>query len=148
MSRTFTYDANGNTLTDGQRTFTWDAKNRLKKVSKGGTTWEWDYDYLDRRVREQQYGQQVAPTKYFIWSGTEIVQERNSKNTVTRTHYTGGFIDGSPPATATPAQQYQTLTDHLGHVREVVNGSGTMAARYDYTPYQGPVKVGTSTVEA
>jgi uncharacterized protein RhaS with RHS repeats len=42
--------------------------------------------------------------------------------------------------------QYKTLTDHLGNVREVSTASGTVAARYDYTPYQGPVKIGTSTV--
>jgi hypothetical protein len=39
ISRSFTYDDDGNTLTDGQRTMTWDAKNRLKTVTKGGTTW-------------------------------------------------------------------------------------------------------------
>jgi hypothetical protein len=32
VSRTFSYDANGNTLSDGERTMTWDAKNRLKEA--------------------------------------------------------------------------------------------------------------------
>jgi len=51
--RTFTYDANGNMLTDSiGRVFTWDGKNRLKTVTVSGTTYEWDYDYRDRRVRE------------------------------------------------------------------------------------------------
>jgi RHS repeat-associated protein len=40
------------------------------------------------------------------------------------------------------------LSDHLGNVREVLASNNTVAARYDYTAYQGPVKVGTSTVEA
>jgi RHS repeat-associated protein len=140
-TRTFTYDANGNTLSDGLRTMTWDAKNRLKTVTKAGTTWKWDYDHADRRVRE--YTDDVL-TKVFVWSGTELVQERDANNAITRTHYHGGFSDGPAPATGT---KYQTLTDHLGNIREVLTASGTLAARYDYTPYQGPEKIGTSTVE-
>jgi RHS repeat-associated protein len=140
VSRTFSYDANGNTLSDGVRTMTWDAKNRLKTATKDGTTWKWDYDYQDRRVRE--YANNVL-SKVFVWSGTEIVQERDAANAITRTHYFGGFSDGAPPASGT---KYQTLTDHLGNIREVLTTAGTVAARYDYTPYQGPVKVGTSTV--
>ncbi len=140
LSRSFSYDASGNTLSDGVRTMTWDAKNRLRTVTKDGTTWKWDYDFLDRRVRE--YENNVA-TKLFIWSGTELVQERTAANAITRTHYTGGFSDGATPTTGT---KYQTLTDHLGNIREVLTTSGTIAARYDYTPYQGPVKIGTSTV--
>lgn len=34
-ARTFTYDANGNLTTDGDRSFDWDAKNRLVAVSQG-----------------------------------------------------------------------------------------------------------------
>ena len=33
-----TYDANGNTLTDGTRTMAWDSANRLKTVTMGGLT--------------------------------------------------------------------------------------------------------------
>lgn len=140
VSRTFTYDANGNTLTDGVRTMTWDAKNRLKTVTVGANTWKWDYDYRDRRVKEYLNN---AVTKLFIWSGNEIVQERTAANTITRTHYSGGFSDGATPTSGT---KYQTLTDHLGNIREVLTSAGVVAARYDYTPYQGPVQVGAATV--
>ena len=139
-SRTFSYDANGNTLGDGVRTMTWDAKNRLKTVTKDGTTWKWDYDFMDRRVRE--YTNNVL-SKVFVWSGPEIVQERDAGNAITRTHCFGGFSDGPVPASGT---KYQALADHLGNIREVLDVAGNVAARYDYTPYQGPVKVGTSTV--
>lgn len=140
VARSFTYDANGNTLTDGVRTMTWDAKNRLKTVTVGADTWKWDYDYLDRRVKE--YLNNVV-TKLYIWRGNEIVQERTAANAITRTHYFGGFSDGAAPTTGT---KYQTLPDHLGNIREVITTTGVIAARYDYTPYQGPVAVGTQTV--
>jgi YD repeat-containing protein len=51
VTRTFTYDANGNTLSDGERTMVWDAKNRLRSVQRGNTQWKWDYNSRDRRVR-------------------------------------------------------------------------------------------------
>ncbi|MEQ1933846.1 MAG: RHS repeat-associated core domain-containing protein, partial [Fimbriimonadaceae bacterium] len=146
QSRSFSYDANGNTLSDGQRTMTWDVKNRLRTVTKGGTTWKWDYDHQDRRVKEYQKVGSGAETltKIFIWSGTNIVQERDAANTITRTHYSGGFSDGATPASGT---KYQLLTDLLGHVREIIASNGTLATRYDYTSYQGPVKV-SGTVDA
>lgn len=140
--RSFSYDSNGNTLSDGIRTFTWDAKNRLKTVTKSGVTWKWDYDFRDRRVREYENDVLV---KLFVWSEDRIHQERSSSNAITRTHYFGGFSDGSTPTTGT---KYQTLTDHLGNVREVLTAAGTLAARYDYSSYQGPVKIGTGTVDA
>jgi RHS repeat-associated protein len=151
--RTFTYDANGNMLTDSAgRVFTWDAKNRLKSVTVSGTTYEWDYDYRDRRVREFVYAsggsKPTIPAKQFIWHGNDIVQERvgtsATAGTISRNHFFGGFTIG---ATVSTAAKYQTFTDHLGHVREVVAASGTNPAigtvltRYEYSPYQGPTKV-------
>src|SRR5215212_10129699 len=117
---------------------TWDAKNRLKTVAMGGITYKWDYDYLDRRVKE--YQNNVFSKQYF-WSGNEMIQERTAGNSVTRVHGFGGFYDSAT------AKYYHTMTDHLGNVREVLPAStATVAARYDYTPYQGPVQVGTATV--
>lgn len=144
IQRSFSYDENGNTLSDGLRTYTWDAKNRLKTVTQGGDTWKWDYDYLDRRVKEYHYaagGSSATPSKILIWCGNTLVQERNASNTVTRTHYEGGFSDG---ATATSGAKYRTLADHLGNVREIIDSSGSTAAVYDYTTLQGPVKVSGS----
>ncbi len=151
--RTFTYDANGNLLTDSSgRAFVWDAKNRLKRVTVGGKHYEWDYDYRDRRVREYEWNvggnKNSVPNKQFIWHGNEIVQERTGTSatagTIARNHYYGGFTIG---ATVSTAEKYQTFTDHLGNVREVVASSGTSPAigtlitRYDYSPYQGPSKI-------
>jgi RHS repeat-associated protein len=142
VSRTFTYDANGNTLSDGERTMVWDAKNRLRSVTRSGSTWKWDYDSQDRRVREYENG---VLKKQFIWSGIELLQERDAANAVSRTHYFGGFLEG---AEGSSGARYRVLSDHLGNVREVLASNNTVAARYEYTAYQGPVKVGTSTVEA
>jgi len=160
-TRTFDYDANGNMLADktggtSTRTFTWDAKSRLKSVlvASTNTTYSWDYDYRDRRVKEyEKVGAGTATlTKVFVWQGNELVQERNASNVITRTHHFGGFADGSTGAT-----KYQTTTDHLGSVREIIVASGTTPAigtvvtRYDYSTFQGPlapVKLTGTNVDA
>jgi RHS repeat-associated protein len=162
VQRSFTYDANGNTLTDGQRTFTWDAKNRLKTVTKAGTTYEWDYDYRDRRVCEYQYpaggSKPTIPAWQYLWQDTELVQERTGTSatagTIKRSHVFGGFEDRSVSGSTTIKKNYLITRDHLGHPREVIIGNtaagtvGSLAARYDYTAYQGPSKVFGSTVNA
>lgn len=172
--RTFQYDPNGNLTSDSNgRVFTWDAKNRLKRLTVGFRNYEWDYDYRDRRVREYEYsaGQaRPAEHKQFVWFENDIMQEREfisaSSVSITRNHYFGGFAVG-----ATNHRKYQTLTDHLGNIREIVvvtenpppqipgagfidgtlNPPGTILTRYDYSAYQGPTKVyqfPNTTVEA
>jgi len=55
----YTYDADGNLLSDGRWNYTWDAENRLVKVESRSDTpqgsWrrvEWTYDPLGRRIRQ------------------------------------------------------------------------------------------------
>lgn len=154
LSRSFSYDANGNLLSDGDRTFTWDAKNRLLTVTVGGTRYRWQYDYRDRRVKEFKKVGTAAETteKIFFWHENDLIMERNGANTATlRTYHHGGFQEGNP--TVATNAKYLTTTDHLGNVREVIaanTGAGTIGdvkARYDYTTFQGPVKL-SGTVDA
>jgi len=55
----FSYDADGNLLSDGRWNYTWDAENRLVKVESRSDTpqasWrrvEWTYDALGRRIQQ------------------------------------------------------------------------------------------------
>ncbi|MCX6855167.1 MAG: hypothetical protein NTV80_09695, partial [Verrucomicrobia bacterium] len=172
--KTYTYDdvnnngvvttnlyGNGNMTSDGTRTFTWDAKDRLKKVVTGGMAYEWDYDYQDRRVREFQYVSTAAkptiPTRQFIWEGDRIVRERQGTNatagTVLRTHFSGGYAEGP-----SMAAYYLTVSDHLGNVRDVVAGPSVTyasspplapaAARYDYSVFHRPVRQANGSADS
>jgi hypothetical protein len=44
-SKSFTYDANGNCLSDGQRSYTWDAANRLASLTVGTNVYNFGYDF-------------------------------------------------------------------------------------------------------
>ncbi len=66
------YDANGNLVSDGIRTYTWDAMNRLASVSENGECVVTNmYDALSRRVVKAT---PQAVTRFF-YDGWNIVKE-------------------------------------------------------------------------
>ncbi len=134
VEQEFEYDSNGNLLTDGERTFTWDAANRLTSVTVAGNTHAWEYDGLSRRVVEKLNGTIV---KRFIWAGTAIAQQRTPANAIT-TNYHG---NGEERFSGTDAGKYLYTTDHLGSIRELIDSTGAVRALYDYDPYGKRVKL-------
>ncbi len=128
-NQTLTYDPDGNLLNDGTQTYEWDAANRLTAVNEpGNLRSEFTYDGLSRRVKivEKSNGA-VTSTKNLLWCGTEICEERDASNNVTRRYYPQGMqLSGS---------NYFYTRDHLGSVRELTDSSGVIQARYSYDPY-------------
>ncbi len=128
-NQTLTYDPDGNLLNDGTQTYEWDAANRLTAVNEpGNLRSEFTYDGLSRRVKivEKSNGA-VTSTKNLLWCGTEIFEERDASNNVTRRYYPQGMqLSGS---------NYFYTRDHLGSVRELTDSTGTIQARYSYDPY-------------
>ena len=73
--------------------------------------------------------------KRWVWCDeAQPCEERDASNTVTKRFYAGlGFQSGG-------ASFFYTQ-DHLGSTREVVDGSGAVRARYDYSPYGAVTKL-------
>ncbi len=126
-SQPYTYDANGNLSADGTRTYAFDAADRLKTVTQGGTTVSFAYDGLGRRLK-QTVG--ATETRY-LWCGAAICQQRSGSDTVEKRFYGEGEYVHSG------TKKYLTLTDHLGSVRDVIDitGTPTLVGSFDYRPY-------------
>ncbi|GEM_PF-283683 len=145
-SQAFEYDDNGNLTSDGIRTFTWDARNRLISISYADSSkTEFAYDGLDRRVSviEKDAGGVVTSTKKLLWVGNEIRQERDASNAVTKSYFTRGMQKNGV--------SYFYTRDHLGSIREVTDSNGVALTRYDYDPYgrQTVTRLsGTTSVDA
>jgi RHS repeat-associated protein len=126
-----TYDANGNcTQDENGNEYTWDALNRLISITYPGGASSWfAYDGLSRRVQivEKNSGGTVTSTKNYLWIGSEIAEERDASNTVTKRFF--------PQGEQQAGTNYYYTRDHLGSVREMLNSSGTIVARYSYDPY-------------
>jgi RHS repeat-associated protein len=128
-SKSFTYDANGNLTADGTRTFEWDARNQLLAVTVGTHRSEFAYDGLQRRVREVEKENNVVQSDIrVLWCGGEICEERAADgSTVTRRSFDFG-------QQMNDVAHYFTV-DHLGSVREVVDDSAALLARYAFDPW-------------
>ncbi len=135
--QTFTYDLNGNMTSDGNRTFEWDAENRLVSVTilATGHRSEFGYDGMGRRVvireldPDASQNLQVTSDRKYLWDGVEIAQERSADGgTVLRQFYAQGFVD-------TDGAVLFYARDHLGSIRELTDGTQTVQARYDFDPY-------------
>ncbi|MGA2083749.1 MAG: RHS repeat-associated core domain-containing protein [Holophaga sp.] len=133
----FTYDLNGNLTDDGDRSFEWDAENRLTAVTitATGHRSEFGYDGMGRRVcireldPDQTQNLQVTSDKKYLWDGAEIAEERSTDGgTVLKRFFANGFVDSDGIAL------FYTK-DHLQSVRELTDGTQAVRARYDYDPY-------------
>jgi RHS repeat-associated protein len=128
-SKTFTYDANGNLISDGSRTFEWDARNELVAVNVGTHRSEFTYDGEQRRVRliEKENGVTQSDARV-LWCETEICEERAADGiTIARRRFSLGE--------QTNGQARLFTSDHIGSVREVNDNVGTLLGRYAFDPW-------------
>jgi YD repeat-containing protein len=83
----FAYDANGNVVTEGGRSYTWDVSNRL--VGSAGA--KYVYDYMDRLA--QYLPPSAGPTVRNITLGQDTIAERSTDLTRTNDYLFGPGID-------------------------------------------------------
>ena len=136
----FSYDANGNLAHDNQRTYQWDAENRLVGIGYDveptkQTTFR--YDGLGRRIAiTTTNGGAVNETRH-LWCGETLCQARDASDVVTRWY----FSEGEEIPSAGELLYYSR--DHLGSVRNLSDAqTGTGVASYDYDPYGDAIQTG------
>jgi len=121
-ARAFTYDAIGNLLSDGIRTYEWDALNRAIKITQGADVYEYAYNGLSQRVSETKNG---TITKRWVWAGgAQPAEERDANNVVVKRFFGQGEMQGTA--------KLIYARDHLGSIREVTNTTGATLASYSY----------------
>jgi RHS repeat-associated protein len=139
-----TYDANGNILTSGGKTFAYDFANRLKSMNNGAVTIQYDAD--GNRVAKTVNG---VTTRYLVDdlnpTGYAQVVEELTGTTASRT-YTYGLQRIS---------QYQQTSnawtprfygyDGSGTVRLLTDATGTVTDTYDYDAWGNEVNTTGST---
>jgi len=130
----YSYDANGNLLSDGQRTYGWDAENRLIKISypaQPGKQTQFAYDGLSRRIEidDTPAGDGSTVASKYIWCGSKLCQARDASYAMTRSY----FDEGEYKAGATNPSLYYGI-DQIGSVRRVFESTAS-APTYDFDPW-------------
>ena len=122
------YDLNGNLLSDGSKTFNWDARNRLAALS-GAASASFAYDPFGRRT-----GRTVgAVATGFVYDGINPVQELTG-TTPKANLLTGPGVDAVFARTDSTGTK-SFLTDALGSSLALSDAAGTLQTQYSYEPY-------------
>ena len=140
----YAYDANGNTLSDGKRAFTYDALNRLVSVSVQNTVKaRYTYDVWNRRTSKTAGGRTIH---YHYDQDSRLIGESLANGTVLREYV---YLRGEPVALLeyeTRPGWYFYVIDHLGTPQQLVDAQGTVVWQAAYLPY-GEAKVLKATVQ-
>lgn len=122
------YDADGNLLSDGTTTYTWNARQQLVGTRTGDSTITYSYDGAGRRV-EKANG--TATTRY-LYDGANVAAEFTG-GTLTASTITGGTDEVF--ARIANGTTLSLLTDALGSTVAVADPAGGLAATYGYAPF-------------
>jgi RHS repeat-associated protein len=156
---TFTYDADGNLLSDGRWNYTWDGENRLTKVESltTGPTGSkrkvvWEYDGQGRRVRQttsdgSSGSYVVVEDLKFVSDGWRYIVELNAtNNALVRSYVWGldlsgtetgaGSVGGLLMLNSAASGAHFYAYDGNGNIVALVKASdGTVSANYEYEPF-------------
>jgi RHS repeat-associated protein len=119
--------------------------SRLTKITWAtGKTTTFHYNALGERTKMVHTdpdgvggtGQPTTRTEYYLYDGPRPIQRRSegtATNNIDREYFSGGERRWNTGTGSWSNHHY--CRDHLGSVREILDSSGTLLARYDYAPY-------------
>jgi RHS repeat-associated protein len=136
-SASFSYDLNGNLVSDGSRAFFYDVENRLVSSSNGAAL---VYDPLGRlfQITGPAPGGGTTITR-FLYDGDALVAEYDSAGTMTARYVHGSNADGDDPlAWDSGATRRYLISDQQGSVIALADASGTAPTLNTYDEYGIP----------
>jgi RHS repeat-associated protein len=135
-SATYTYDANGNTLSrtdsSGTTTYAWDYESGLTNVTlpgSGGTV-TFKYDPFGRRIQKVSSG----GTSVFDYDGDNLIEETTATGAVVA-RYTQGLSIDEPLAMLRSGATSFYNADGLGSVTSLTNAGGALAQTYTFDSF-------------
>lgn len=137
-----TYDLDGNLLSDGVSTYTWNGENRLVGVSNSTAVLSFSYDYMGRRFEKAVEG---SETNTFIYDGWNLIQESN--NSITNNYVWGldlsqtlqgaGGVGGLLSVTEDDGSACFPAQDANGNITGYIDDAGNVEAVYVYDAFGG-----------
>jgi len=142
----YTYDLDGNLLSDGKFNYTWDAENRLISVTTkhtNDTKLEFSYDYMGRRVSKTVYSWvnnawQVSKAEKYAWDGWNLIAEftQSPSLQISKSYLWGeGGLIAVNTLNPTPSTFFPVYDGNLNIVAYVDASTGAKVAEYEYDAF-------------
>lgn len=128
---TNTYDKDGNNLTDGTLTNTWNYKDQMTQTVNGGTTLNYLYDYAGDR---SSYTDGTTTTDY----ANKLYNYDGAKKT--KQVYVGNQLVATIETVSAVVTPYYVHTDTVLGSNVITDGSGAKNQLLDYMPF-GAVRI-------
>ena len=139
-AQSFTYDANGNLLSDGVTTYTWNARDQLTATS-GSSSASFQYDAFGRRTAKTVGGSSVS----YLYDGLNVVQELSgatpSANVLT------GAVDEVFSRTDSTAS-FCFLSAGLRSIIGLTDSNGVQQTQYTYEPFGATTLTGAANTNS
>jgi len=124
-SVTYTWDNNGNLLSDGVFTYTYDAMNRLASATDGVDTYAYAYNASGDRLQQTV---NAVPTNYTLDLAAGLAQVLDDG--------TNAYLYGSDRIAQEDTNgMLYFIPDALGSVRKLVDANGDIVNAASYSPY-------------
>jgi len=136
--QTLTYDLNGSLTSDGQNTYTWNARNQLAAIT-GPTPSSFVYDRFGRRSKKTISG----TTTDFLYDGLNAVQEKTGATTA---DLLVGLSVDERFMRSDPTETRYLVVDALGSTVALADGSGTIQTPYTYEAFGATATGGASSM--
>ena len=137
---TYRYDAQGNTLSDGENTYLYDCLNRIAEVqTKAGDIQKNHYDAEGLRSQMEENGKLVS----FIYADREVITEEDEAGEHIR-YIRGHELLASDSERA--RTYYHYACDEMGSITDITDCHGTVLNHYAYDAF-GNRTVEEETVE-
>jgi len=161
----FTHDDDGNLLSDGRWTHSWNGENRLVATTSATAKLEFLYDHQGRRAEKRTYtgtpgNWTLAETRRFLYNGRNLIAEFTLSGTtlsLRRSHLwgldlseslqgAGGGVGGLLRTTLhdTTDTDYYPVYDGNGNIVRYLDANGADLAVLEYSPFGRPLQ-GTGT---
>ena len=136
---TYQYDNNGNLTLKTPKipgpftSYEYDAENKLVRVVTNGTTANYKYDGLGRRVEKEVTNVGTTVTRY-IYDNEDILLELDGSNNITARYTHGPGID-EPLVLEKAGASFFYHADGLGSITEITDSSGVLKQQYAYSSF-------------
>jgi len=146
----YTLDSDGNLLSDGKQSYTWNGENRCIEIVKADDyKLEFKYDYQGRRFEKKVYSWtgsawQLDKTEKYVWDNWNLIATFDASDAlqksflwpVPRSSSGAGGGEEGVLAEKNSSGTYLALQDGNKNITAYIDSSdGSIAAEYEYAPF-------------